>query len=57
MTEKSQVYSGVRDAFKKIYQVEGIRGLYRGFPISMLHVNLLFSYLSLLCKFNIDDNF
>ena len=33
------MYSGTFDAYKKISQTEGIRGLYRGFWISCFQVN------------------
>ena len=36
---KNAMYSGTFDAYKKISQTEGIRGLYRGFWISCFQVN------------------
>ena len=33
------MYSGTFDAYKKISQTEGVRGLYRGFWISCFQVN------------------
>ena len=35
---KNAMYSGTFDAYKKISQTEGIRGLYRGFWISCFQV-------------------
>ena len=36
---KNAMYSGTFDAYKKISQTEGVRGLYRGFWISCFQVN------------------
>jgi len=36
--ENANKYKGVRDAFRKIVRQEGVRGLYKGFPISLFHV-------------------
>lgn len=34
MQEKSTVYSGTFDAFRKVVKLEGVRGLYKGFVVS-----------------------
>ena len=34
------MYSGTFDAYKKISQTEGVRGLYRGFWISCFQVKI-----------------
>ncbi|CAK9807678.1 Solute carrier family 25 member 44 [Anthophora quadrimaculata] len=38
-TEHNYMYNGMIDAYKKIYQVEGVAGLYRGFWISSIQIN------------------
>ena len=37
---KNAMYSGTFDAYKKISQTEGVRGLYRGFWISCFQVKI-----------------
>lgn len=36
--QHNQAYKGLRDAFKQILHKEGLRGLYKGFPISMVQI-------------------
>jgi len=36
--QNNQAYKGLRDAFKQILRKEGLRGLYKGFPISMVQI-------------------
>lgn len=38
--QKANVYNGTIDCFRKIYQGEGVRGLYKGFWVSGLAFQL-----------------
>lgn len=44
-------YTGFRDCFSRTYNVEGVRGLFKGLTPNLLKVRTLQSFISVLGKY------